>query len=175
MDFHFENLEDVRSFMESELDVDINEDRVYISPRLNNQGQAVWVDLLREAIQSHDEEWLEAEIRSRRLLNQNEVRIRNGKSHSAKVPITAAETLSEGEFNRYYIRGLCLLAIQNKSKIMAYRGKSVSNPRWESEDLIGRAFDPQRILDDLRVTIGVDTAFGLPAGPNSGITAKLAQ
>lgn len=37
-----------------------------------------------------------------------ETATRNGKTFSKKVPVTAAETLAEGEFNRFYARGLCL-------------------------------------------------------------------
>ena len=33
------------------------------------------------------------------------MRSRSGKIKVAKVPVTAPETLAEGEFNRYYVRG----------------------------------------------------------------------
>ena len=57
--------------------------------------------------------------------------------------------------------------------MIAYRAKQVSNPRPELEALIGQSIDPAKLLNDLQTKIGVDTALGLPAGPNSGLSAKL--
>jgi hypothetical protein len=31
------------------------------------------------------------------------------------------------------------------------------------------------LLDDLRTNVGVDTALGLPAGPNSGLSAMIPE
>lgn len=41
-----------------------------------------------------------------------------------KVPVTAPETLSEGEFNRFYARGLCRVAISlGIAAVQVYRAK----------------------------------------------------
>ncbi|BBI63173.1 hypothetical protein HSBAA_44790 [Vreelandella sulfidaeris] len=34
----------------------------------------------------------------------------------AKIPVTANETLAEGEFNRFYARGFCQRAIKEKKR-----------------------------------------------------------
>jgi hypothetical protein len=92
----------------------------------------------------------------------------------ARVPITAAETLGEGEFNRFYIRALCVHAINDGIKtLIVYRAKVVANARVESEMKIDTGVDPVRLLGDLRNNPGVDTALGLPAGPNSGLSVRL--
>jgi hypothetical protein len=91
----------------------------------------------------------------------------------ARVPVTAAQTLAEGEFNRLYVRGLCSLVLsEGGSEIEAYRARYSENPRSASIAIIGRRFSAEKILHDLRLSQGVDSAFGLPAGPNSGISAK---
>lgn len=81
--------------------------------------------------------------------------------------------LAEGEFNRYYIRALCLRAIEEGKKLKVYRAKEVGNPRSESAVKIGQEVDSQLLLADLRKNIGIDTCFGLPAGPNSGLSVRL--
>jgi hypothetical protein len=92
---------------------------------------------------------------------------------SAKVPVNAAEILAEGEFNRFYARGLCLRAVaEGIDKVVVYRGKEVLNPRPESEALLGKHFPVEELLQDLRQHIGTDTALGLPAGPNSGLRVR---
>ncbi|BEE07817.1 hypothetical protein [Aeromonas dhakensis] len=57
--------------------------------------------------------------------------------------------------------------------VQVYRGKNVANARSESKQMIGQIISPKELLDDLRTNVGVDTALGLPAGPNSGLTIKL--
>jgi len=90
------------------------------------------------------------------------------------VPSDAANTLAEGEFNRFYLRALWLKAINNNiTHLTIYRAKSVMDPRPESELKINTSINAKQLLNDLRTNIGVDTALGLPPGPNSGLSAKL--
>jgi hypothetical protein len=90
------------------------------------------------------------------------------------VPATAPETLAEGEFNRFYIRGLCVRALaEGITELVIYRAKQVENPRSESTAKIGLKISAQALLTDLRANPGVDTALGLPPGPNSGLSVKL--
>src|SRR5690606_25127289 len=109
------------------------------------------------------------------LFNTTEIRVRNGKPSIAKVPVTAAHGLAEGEFNRFYMRGLCRLAIEaHLGSLVVYRAKPVMVPRYDSEQKIGTEVSPSQLLIDLRTHIGVDTALGLPNGPNSGLSVRLA-
>lgn len=89
------------------------------------------------------------------------------------MPSNAHETLSEGEFNRFYIRALCLRAINEGRELEVYRAKQVSNPRPDFQMMIGRIVDAETLLNDLRKNIGVDSALGLPNGPNSGLSVKI--
>ena len=90
----------------------------------------------------------------------------------AKVPVTGAQTLAEGEFNRLYARGLCSAVLSEGGEFVeAYRARESTNPRQESEAIIGRRFSAQAVLDDLRSSQGVDSALGI-SRPNSGISIK---
>lgn len=90
------------------------------------------------------------------------------------MPFNAAETLGEGEFNRFYSRGLCARAIAEQvSGVRVYRAKDVASPRSASISMVGQVFDPAILLDDLRTHIGVEPALGLPPGPNSGLSIEL--
>jgi hypothetical protein len=92
---------------------------------------------------------------------------------TAKVPTNSREMLAEGEFNRYYIRAICRIAIEEQVSLEIYHAKSVHSPRTESQQKIGQTVNPSTLLTDLRSHIEVDTALGLPAGPNSGLSVRL--
>jgi hypothetical protein len=65
------------------------------------------------------------------------------------VPINANTTLAEGEFNRFYIRALCIYAIQNNIQFLVVcRAKESLNPRPESLMKIGTNVDPKTLLND---------------------------
>ncbi|MFA5361122.1 MAG: hypothetical protein WC290_01595 [archaeon] len=169
----YKNLEaSVRKNMLSELERDIHERCLYISPRLTDDGAKQWPQILSEAFKQHDDQWVAQELRSKNLINSEEQRRKpKGGFTTAKIPVTAPETLAEGEFNRFYIRGLCVDVINSGDDLIeVYRGKEVSNPRSESEAMIGKQVSAKDLLNDLRVSTGVDTALGLPSGPNSGLT-----
>lgn len=175
MPLTYENLDSTtREFMLGELDADVAASGVYMSQRLSSGGQGRYVSLLREAMQAHDDAWLAAQLRL--LFNPTEVRrTPNGGTTVAKVPVNAADTLAEGEFNRYYARGVCARALaEGRDSVEVYRGRISSRPRPESEALIGQRLDARRVLDDLRSSQGTDTFLGVPGGPNSGITIRLA-
>ena len=92
----------------------------------------------------------------------------------AKVPANAADTLAEGEFNRFYCRGLCArVSGSTPGEVEIYRGRESSQPRRESEALIGRRLEATSVLRDLRSSVGVEPALGVPPGPNSGLTLRI--
>ena len=171
----YENLDKrTREFMIRELDLDISNRSLYVSPRLNSSGEANWINLLREAIQSYNDDWLAGQLRNRGYLKTQEGRTRSGHTTTVKVPVTANETLAEGEFNRCYARGLCLRAIEDGiPEVEVYRGKQVQQPRPESQAMIGSKKAPEALLVDLRNSQGVEPALKIPPGPNSGLTIRL--
>jgi len=96
---------------------------------------------------------------------------KTGKVINAGVPVSAPETLAEGEFNRYDARGLCARAIaEGIDEAVVYRGKDVQNPCIESQYKIEQRVKAKNLLEDLRRSLGVEPALGIPLGPNSGLT-----
>jgi len=164
-----------RSFMLDEIVHDIAAGNLYYSPRLSPVGRPLYPELLRNAVRSGTDDSLAAELRVSGRLNPTEERRKpKGGTTTAQVPVTAPETLSEGEFNRFYARGLCLRALaEGIESLVVYRAKEVGSPRPESVALIGKSLPAKKLLDDLRTSIGTDTALGLPPGPNSGLSVRL--
>ena len=174
MGLYHENLDEItRGFMEEEIARDVKNGKLYRGTRFNLLGQEKYPELLIEAVRNHDDDWLASRMQP--YLNQTETRTSSkGKTTVAKVPYNAATMFGEGEFNRYYLRGLCLRAMdEGVAKVKIYRGKEVVRPRTKSTMMIGSYLPVKTLLEDLRTNIAVDTALGLPPGPNSGLTAML--
>lgn len=174
MGLDFRNLDpDTRLAMAAEVERDTAAGSLYISPRLTEKGAREWPDLLLSAVAKGTDDSLAAELATRGLLKTQEESHRNGKTFSKAVPATAARTLAEGEFNRMYLRGIASRGVLENREIEIYRGRSSANPRRESQALVGKRLVASSLLDDLRSHIGVDSALGLPPGPNSGLTGEL--
>ena len=167
---------EVRTLMLDEIRADVENNKLYLSPRLSFIGREDYPTLIQKAAENNNDSWFGNGLRKNARLNSTEQRKVKTGTIRVKVPETAANTLAEGEFNRFYLRGLCLWAIQNGiSNLMIYRAKQVENPRPESELKVGTRVNPVHLLDDLRANIGIDTSLGLPPGPNSGLSAKLPE
>jgi hypothetical protein len=111
--------------------------------------------------------WLNAYEKPRKLKS-------GGFSKPPVMRVNAHEMLAEGEFNRFYIRGVCLRAIEEGAfEVIVYRAKMAEHARAESEQKIGQRIAAEALLRDLRAHPGLDTALGLPPGPNSGLSVHL--
>jgi hypothetical protein len=102
--------------------------------------------------------------------NSHEQTVRGQKA----VPQNAAQTFAEGEFNRFYARAVCRLAIeQGQNEVRIYRARSSQSPRPESLVLVGQHRNAHDILEDIRSHSSIDPALKLPLGPNSGLSVEL--
>jgi len=177
MALYFENLDKrTRQLMLEEVEYDMAHNQLHISPFLSGQGQRDYVHLLREAIQSGDDETLAANLRAHRRISKTLPRRKpKGGFAIAGTPENAAQVLAESEFNRYYIRALARRAIEDGiSELVIYRAKPVSKPRPESESRLETALSPEELLDDLRSHPGDEPpALGVPRGPKSGMSVRL--
>ncbi len=167
--------EQTRKLMLNEFNDDLSNGKLYISPRLTHDGQKKYPELLKQAIMAHNDSWLASNLRNSGMMKTEELRRKpKGGYTTAKVPVTAPDTLAEGEFNRFYCRAVCLRAIQSDiHDVVVYRAKHVDNPRPESEAKRGARINAQELLNDLRTHQGVEPALGLPPGPNSGLSVML--
>ena len=174
---YFENLDErTRQLMMDEMDYDIAQNQLHISPFLSGQGQRDYTALLREALQSGTDETLAESLRQhRRILRTLPRRNPKGGYSISATPENAAQVLAESEFNRYYIRALARRAIEDRiPELVIYRAKPVTNPRPESEARIETSLPPQELLEDLRSHPGDERpSLGVPSGPNSGLSVRL--
>ena len=163
--------ETTRYHMEKEVRSDIETGALYFGKRLSQRGKLDYPELLLAAVTGGTPELLSGSLRRSGCLNDKET---NKLGVVKRVPHNAAEVLAEGEFNRFYIRAVCLRAIEEgTATVRVYRAKLVRNPRSHSASLVGTDIDASALLRDLRGKIGVDTALGLPGGPNSGLSVCL--
>lgn len=172
LDYH--NLDDyTRQLMLKEFNHDMECDNCYLSKRFNENGKACFVKIMPEHLLNGNDDTLAEALKSNDCFLTHEERKTKSGTILAKIPDTASQTFAEGEFNRFYIRGLSLRALEEGKQLEVYRARNSSNPRPDSENLIGRKFDARNLLGDLRDNKGIDTAFGLPSGPNSGLSVKI--
>lgn len=171
------NLDDrTRKLMLEEVEFDIARNQLHISPFLSGQGQRDYVNLLREAIQTGDDETLAESLHAHRRIIRTLPRRnkRKGGFMLAATPANAAEILAESEFNRFYIRALARRAIEDGiPELVVYRAKKVTQPRPESEALVETTLSPEALLEDLRAHSDRTPTLGVPSGPNSGLSVRL--
>lgn len=163
-----------RGYMLDEVRTDIAAGVLYLSPRMSARGREDYAGLLSDAAASRTPETLRNELRQHERLISRETYERNGQTPTRAVPRNASDTLAEGEFNRFFMRGLYARAVADGLEaVEVHRAKAVASPRPASTAMIGRLIEPQPLLDDLRSGQGVDTALRLPPGPNSGLSIRI--
>lgn len=170
MGLRYDNLDDsTREYMLAELKWDLEQDNLYFSVRLSPDGIEDWPDMLKTALAEGTDESLAMEIAKPGRLNLHDSR----QGRPIKMNKMAHLTLGEGEFNRFYIRGVCRRAIDEGRQVVAYRARFSSEPRSSSLAVDGKEFDPTLLLEDLRAHPGTEPQHGFP-GPNSGMSIRLA-
>lgn len=176
MGLDYTNLDErTRTLMLAEIARDIAAGTLYLSDNLSPQGRTNYPSLIQAAARSGTDDTMAAVIRDRLNPFEQPRRLKSGAfSKPPAMRTNAHEMLAEGEFNRFYIRALCLRAIEDGiPAVIVFRAKALQNARSESEQRIGQAVPVDVLLRDLRTHPGVDTALGLPAGPNSGLSVRL--
>lgn len=172
--FNLLNLEDVRSEMIMEINADIAMGKLHLSDWLNDEGKQQYPGKLLEAAKSLDIDGFISSFGMEFFNSHHSRKKPKGGYSQVRMPRTANITLCESEFNRFYIRAVCLKAISiGDTTITAYRARPSGHPRQESIAIDNKQFDASKLLNDLRTSIGVATALGLPPGPNSGMSVRL--
>jgi hypothetical protein len=151
-----------RKLMLEELEADVLSNTVYLSPRLSERGKADFVGILRDTFEKRSLGWISSELFDFGRMADEEEYQKNGIWYRRRIGLMARTTLAEGEFNRYYIRAVCLIAIEEKQNVRVYRAKEVEKARPASQRLVGKRRKARKILEDLRTSIGVDPVPGVP-------------
>ena len=172
--FNFENLDETtRGYMLEAISDAEASGNIYFSTRFNDAGYKQWLPLLKEAAEEHNEHWLAYQLETQRLMKGFEGAMTPSGGYRVKhTPHTAAETMAEGQFNRFYILGLCKRAkAEGISQLEVYRAKKSTAPRRESENLIGSKFSVDYVEAQLLKT--ADSFKSPLLKPNSGLSMKL--
>ncbi len=163
-----------RRFMSDELQHDITTNALYLSPRLSERGVHDYAELLRAAIESGSDSSLANALCFHGRMRETEQRQTKRGVRTVSVPATAADTLAAGEFNRYFMRGLCRRALADGiAQVIVYRAKGVRQARAEAKALLGQRIDAATLLVDLRAGVDSRTVTGEAFGPNSGLSVRL--
>jgi hypothetical protein len=173
MPLHYENLDPItRRHAIAELDRDIAAGTFHASERLRPTAIDSYQRLLREALSYYDDLWLE-ERASDLIVDVEPRRTASGTQTTAKVPQMASRMLAEGDFNRYYMRGVATRAVEEGRQIVeVYRARLSHEPRRESAELEGHRLAAPDVLDQLRGESAAEPAVRL-GRPNSGLSVRL--
>jgi hypothetical protein len=174
MPLQYENLDPTtRRYALAELEHDLANGKFHASDRLRPTAIADYQRLLRDAIRYYDDLWLED--RSGDLIVDFEPRqTKSGGVTTARVPDMAARMLAEGDFNRYYMRGVALRATNEGRPVEVYRARLSVEPRQESAEFEGQTLTGQEVLDYLRGVANPERIAARLGRPNSGLSIRLA-
>lgn len=160
--------------MIEEFEADVAARRLYIGKRLNELGEEAYRAALPDALALGSPEGLQAKLEPvPGDLWIPGIIAKNGRRSTTSV--TAAQTLAEGEFNRFYMRAICVRATsEGDGTVKVRRGKQVANPRSDPSVKVNEndVLEAALALEDIRRHPGDDTALGMPRGPNSGLSLE---
>jgi hypothetical protein len=165
----FKDLDLVREYMLEEVELDIKNNNIYYSKFFNAYGKQAYVELLKEAIKNGDSDMLALRLaHGNYFLHEYQRNTPKGGVTYAQVPVTAPQTFAEGQFNRFFMRGVCRRSLaEAQGQVRVYRAKQSENPRPESQQLVGKTLAANELLNSLRSD---ENGFG----PNSGLSAEIA-
>ena len=157
--------------MVEEINGDVASSALFIPTRLSPQGHEVYHELLKAAASNGTEQTLAAKLRDKGLMKTSEMRRNKLGVSKTPVPANAAEILADAEFNKFYVRAMCLIAAESGgTQVEVYRAQVVAESSAEVELGIGRKVDAARLLADLRNSVDLDSALGLSSGRHSGLS-----
>lgn len=165
--WNLENLDDItRIFMGQEFESDYKDNTLYRSLVLNEYGDREYPAIIREALINGTPDSLTARLAPNFF--------KNYQSDGKQVNKAEAAERLEGQFNLFYIRGLCLRAInEGIVNLEIYRAKNSLKHRSNSDARIGETINASELLADLRAHKNSTPSLGIPSGPNSGLSVRL--
>ena len=176
MPLHYDNLDPAtRRAALAELDADRAAGRVLVSERLRPGTQERYVELLHDGLRYYDDQWLEERIGDL-LVGFETRRTKSGGQTTARLPADAARMLAESDFNRYYMRGVCMRAVEEgRENVVVYRARLSLEPRSTSSELEGKELPARQLLEELRGMTRESLASATLGRPNSGLSVRLPE
>ncbi len=170
---HYRHLDDaLRQTMLAEIAADAAAQRLYRSPRLNLDGEEAWESLLRAAVERHDAHWLTDNLKAYRYLRKTEKR----QMLTVRVPFEAPRALAEGQFNRFYVRAVCLRAqAAGRDAVVIVAGRDLVEAPQAARDLVGSQLEAEELRCKLEAEYRVDRALGVRTLEPSGLTVGLIE
>lgn len=172
--FNFIDLDDkTRRYMLEAIEEAEESNDIYFSPRFNDEGRTLWLSLLKEAAEEHNEHWLAYQLDENEMMTGVEVAKKHTGGYSIKhVPSNAAETLADGQFNRFFMLALAKRAEEEGIPyLLIYRARERGEPRPESEEMIGRRVPVEEVEAQLKKLDNGLKSWLLR--PNSGLSLRL--
>jgi len=138
---------------------------------LTSEGLRQFPDFLKEAIDFGNDISFSNALRPH--FKGFEFYIKKGRKNKRKIPSDAHLVLGQGQFNIYYMRAICQIALSQEIKeVEIYRAKQSKEPRRSSQVQIGSKLDASRLLSELRNTSEFGTKEFEIGLPNSGLSVK---
>lgn len=176
MPLQYANLDPAtRRFSLAELERDAANKTLIIPDRLRSGQFSAYQKLLTEALKYYDDLWLEEHVQSM-LVDVEPRRMPSLGQTIAQVPENAARILAEGDFNRYYMRGVCARALaEGRAEVEVYRARLSVEPRPESTELEGAHLSAAYLLGELRGLTPKTLPIATLGRPGSGMSVRLIQ
>lgn len=130
---------------EAEIEV-LNKSYIH-SKRLNNRGRRRFPELLVQAAEKNDTQWLIKALQQPQFLRNRESRKEEGNVlRFVRMPKNPVESLAHAQMDRLRLRAHCRLMLELGHKKITLAARKQNAP-WEMEK---RTFDTKMVLDDLR-------------------------
>jgi hypothetical protein len=164
-----------RRAMLEELDEDVAQHRLYLSPDLTERGRADFERLLRAAIELGTDASLADELAACDRVIPHQRWQKQGEERSMTARrVETATALAQDELHRFYARGLCRQALARAlHTLVIYRAKPATPARVNSDAMVGLRIDAASLLEDLRASPDLRRPSGLPGYRDSGLSVRL--
>ena len=161
-----------RRYMLDELEADVRQGCLHLSPYLTDAGQAAFESALRAALRAGTAETLAEVLRRPGWMETPTGWHRGGQIRG--LPSTAPDGLAEAEFHRFYVRGLCRRAIAEGIRtLVIYRARDGEPRRAGANGMVGVRIDAASLLEDFRTTTGRVPPRVLAGCADGGMSVRL--
>lgn len=153
MELAFTYLDEItRRFMLEEVELDIVNNTLHEIAGINERGRCIYPALLKKAVISHDSIWLARHLCQAHYFNCSESEI---PSEAGIVSKTAIQLITLGEFNYFYMRGLCRRALsEHQESMLFYRVQDAVELLDSPLEQIYIKVRPDLMLKQLRTYVG---------------------